>query len=193
MRGKLPKRSNQKFSALRVSHHKQSLINHEAQGGKNRLIIDATLIIEIFSVGLLVSAVLALFIDEVIYSVAALAGTFLFTALIYALSGALFAGIFQFAVGVGTLAILFLSGEMLGDKPLKKTSSIRVAALVAGGVLLSLPAMFLSVSGVSGANSNVDFTDALWNQRGLDVVLQALVILTVAIGIAIVLYQRRKK
>jgi NADH:ubiquinone oxidoreductase subunit 6 (subunit J) len=157
------------------------------------LIIDATLIIEIFSVGLLVSAVLALFIEEVIYSVAALAGTFLFTALIYALSGALFAGIFQFSVGVGTLAVLFLSGEMLGDKPLKKISSVRVAALVAGGILLSLPAMFLSVSGASGANSNVDFGEALWNQRGLDVVLQALVILTVALGIAIVLYQRRKK
>ena len=157
------------------------------------MIIDATLIIEIFSVGLLVSAVLALFIDEVIYSVAALAGTFLFIALIYALSGALFAGIFQFSVGVGTLAILFLSGEMLGDKPLKKTSSLRVAALVAGGIILSFPAIFLSVSGVSGANSNVDFGEALWNQRGLDVVLQALVIFTVALGIAIVLYQRRKK
>jgi NADH:ubiquinone oxidoreductase subunit 6 (subunit J) len=85
------------------------------------MIIDATILIELFAVGLLVSAVLALFLDEVVYSVTALAGTFLFTALIYALSGALYAGIFQFAVGVGTLAILFLSGEMLGDKPKKKT------------------------------------------------------------------------
>ncbi|MCW4024146.1 MAG: NADH-quinone oxidoreductase subunit J [Candidatus Bathyarchaeota archaeon] len=157
------------------------------------MIIDATILIELFAVGLLVSAVLALFLDEVIYSVTALAGTFLFIALIYALSGALFAGIFQFAVGVGTLAILFLSGEMLGDKPKKKTPPLRIAALFVGGVMLSLPALFLSVSGVSSAESNLDFGQALWDLRGIDVVLQALVILTVALGIAIVLYEWRRK
>jgi NADH:ubiquinone oxidoreductase subunit 6 (subunit J) len=150
-------------------------------------------IFEILSVGLIVSAVLALFLDEVVYSVAALAGTFMFTAVIYALSGSIFAAIFQFAVSVGTLAVLFLSGEMLGDKPKKKTSPQRTAALVGAGVLLSLPAIFLSVSGTAGATSTDSFGDALWNVRGLDVVLQAIVILTVALGIAIVLYERRKK
>ena len=74
------------------------------------------MILEVLSIGLLVSACLALFLDEVIYSVAALSGTFLFTALLYAVNGAVYAAIFQFAVGVGTLAILFLSGEMLSDK-----------------------------------------------------------------------------
>jgi len=150
------------------------------------------MIFEILALGLIVSAVLALFLDEVIYSVAALAGTFLFTAVIYALNGALFAAIFQFAVGVGTLSILFLSGEMLGDKPTKKTSPKRTGALVGAGVVLSLPAIFLSVSGATGTNSAVTFGDALWNLRGLDVILQALVILTVALGIAIVLYEKRK-
>ena len=71
------------------------------------------MILEILSVGLIISACLALFLDEAVYSVAALAGTFLFTSLIYALDGGVFAAIFQFAVGVGTLSILFLSGEML--------------------------------------------------------------------------------
>jgi len=51
--------------------------------------------------------------DEMVYSVAALAGTFFFTAILYILNGSAFAAIFQFVVGVGTLAILFLSGEML--------------------------------------------------------------------------------
>jgi NADH:ubiquinone oxidoreductase subunit 6 (subunit J) len=150
------------------------------------------MIFEILAVGLLISAMLALFLDEVIYSVAALAGTFLFTSLIYALNGAPFAAIFQFVVGIGTLAILFLSGEMLGDKPAKKTSPNRLLALVGGGVVLSLPAVFLSVSGSTGTTSDLTFGDALWNTRGLDVVLQALVILTVALGIAIVLYEKRK-
>ena len=149
-------------------------------------------VFEILSVGLIVSAVLALFLDEVVYAVAALAGTFLFTAIIYALNGSVFAAIFQFAVSVGTLSILFLSGEMLGDKPTKKTSSNRVLALIAGGVALSLPAIFLSISGVSGATSDISFGDALWGTRGMDVIFQALVILTVAMGIAIVLYQKKK-
>lgn len=151
------------------------------------------MIIEILAVGLIISAVLALFLDEVIYSVAALAGTFLFTALIYVLSGALYAGIFQFAVSIGTLAILFLSGEMLGEKSAKKASPARTAGLVGAGVVLSLPAIFLSVTGTTTVAANVDFGDALWNLRGVDVVFQAIVILTVALGISIVLFERRKK
>ena len=151
------------------------------------------MIIEILAVGLIISAVLALFLDEVIYSVAALAGTFLFTALIYVLSGALYAGIFQFAVSIGTLAILFLSGEMLGEKSAKKASPARTAGLVGVGALLSLPAIFLSVSGATTVAADVDFGDALWNLRGVDVLLQAIVILTVALGISIVLFERRKK
>jgi len=149
-------------------------------------------IFEILSVGLIISAVLALFLDEVIYSVAALAGTFLFTAVIYALAGSTFAAIFQFTVSVGTLAILFLSGEMLGEKPTKKASPLRIGVLVGAGLLLSLPAIFLSISVETPVISTASFGEALWNLRGLDVVLQALVILTVATGIVIVLYEKRK-
>lgn len=151
------------------------------------------MIFEILAVGLIISAVLALFLDEVVYSVAALAGTFLFTALIYYLNGAPFAAIFQFVVGIGTLAVLFLSGEMLGEKSTKKASPARVGGLVGAGVVFSLPAIFLSVSGTPSSNANVSFGDALWNLRGVDVVLQAIVILTVALGIAIVMYEKKKK
>lgn len=151
------------------------------------------MILEILSIGLIISACLALFLDEVVYSVAALAGTFIFTALLYALNGAPYAAIFQFVVGVGTLAILFLSGEMLTDKSTKKTSPVKAGALIGAGVVLSLPPLFLSVSGSSATFSTASFGDALWNLSGLDVVLQALVILTVALGIAIVLYERRAK
>jgi len=149
------------------------------------------MILEILSIGLIVSACLALFLDEVVYSVAALAGTFLFTALLYVENGAVYAAIFQFAVGVGTLAILFLSGEMLSDKPTKETSPKKTVALIGAGVVLSLPAIFLSVSGSTGVYSDTSFGNALWNLSGVDVILQALVILTVALGIAIILYERR--
>jgi hypothetical protein len=83
---------------------------------------------------------------------------------------------------------------MLSDKPPKKTSPQKLGALVGIGAVLSLPAIFLSVSGpsVSFNVSNSSFGNALWNLNGLDVVLQALVILTVALGIAIILYEKRK-
>ncbi len=150
-----------------------------------------TIVLDVLSVGLIVSACLALFLDEAVYSVAALAGTILFTALIYVLNGAVFAAIFQFAVGIGSLAILFLSGEMLSDKPTKKASPKMTAGLIGAGVVLSLPGIFLSISGATGTGSNTTFGDALWNLRGFDVVLQALVILIVVFGIAIVLYEKR--
>ncbi|MGD0995154.1 MAG: NADH-quinone oxidoreductase subunit J [Candidatus Bathyarchaeia archaeon] len=150
------------------------------------------MILEVLSIGLIVSACLALFLDEVMYSVAALSGTFLFTALLYYVNGAVYAAIFQFAVGVGTLAILFLSGEMLSDKSTKKTSPKKTAALIGAGVVLTLPAIFLSVSSSTGVYSDASFGDALWNLSGVDVILQALVILTVALGIAIILYEQKK-
>lgn len=151
------------------------------------------MIFEILAIGLIISAILALFLDEVVYSVAALSGTFLFTALIYYLNGAIYAAIFQFVVGIGTLAILFLSGEMLGEKPTKKTSPARTVGLIGAGVVLSLPAIFLSVSGQTTVGADVNIGTALWDLRGVDILMQALVILTIALGIGIVLYERRKK
>ncbi len=149
------------------------------------------IIIDVLSIGLIVSACLALFVDEAVYSVAALSGTVLFTALIYVMNGAVYAAIFQFAMGVGTLAILFLSGEMLSDKPATKTSRKKIAGLIGAGIALSIPGIFLVVP-ESTAGSGVTFQDALWDLRGLDVVLQAFVILIVALGVGIVLYTRRK-
>jgi NADH:ubiquinone oxidoreductase subunit 6 (subunit J) len=150
------------------------------------------MILEVLSAGLIISACLAIFLDEAVYSVAALAGTFFFTALLYVLNGAVFVAVFQFAVGVGTLAILFLSGEMLSEKPAKKTSFKNMLTVLVAGALLSLPAIFLSVSGPTGLSSEVSFGKALWDLRAVDVVLQGLVIMTVALGIAIVLYEKKK-
>jgi NADH:ubiquinone oxidoreductase subunit 6 (subunit J) len=151
-----------------------------------------TLLLEILSIGIIISACLALFLDEVVYSVAALSGTFLFTALLYYVNGAIYAAIFQFVVGIGTLAILFLSGEMLSDKSTKKTSPKKLSGLIGAGIALSLPALFLSISSSTGAYLDTSFGNALWNLSGVDVILQALVILTVALGIAIILYEQKK-
>jgi NADH:ubiquinone oxidoreductase subunit 6 (subunit J) len=149
------------------------------------------MILEILSVGLIISACLAIFLDEAVYSVAALAATFFLTALLYAFSDAIFVAIFQFAVGAGTLAILFLSGEMLSQTP-AKTSQRNLLLIIAAGVLLSLPAIFLSITTPTGILSGASFGEALWDLRAADVVLQGFVIMTVALGIVIVLHEKRK-
>ena len=150
------------------------------------------MILEVLSIGLIISACLALFLDEVVYSVAAMAGTFLFTAAIYILNDAPFAAIFQFAIGIGTLAVLFLSGEMLNEKATKKTSLKKSITLICVALALSLPAFLLSVSGSIATGATATFSDALWNLRGLDDVLEGIVILTVAMGIAIVLFEKKR-
>ncbi len=149
------------------------------------------MIFEVLSVGLIISACLAIFLDEAVYSVAALAGTFMFTALLYLTNGAIYVAIFQFAVGIGTLAVLFLSGEMLSEKPKQKTSLRSALTVLVAGVILSLPPLFISIPISKVPSSGVPFSEALWNLRAVDVVLQGLVIMTVAIGIAIVLYDKR--
>lgn len=149
------------------------------------------MILEVISAGLVISACLAIFLDEAVYSVVALTGTFLLTSLLYALSGAIFVSVFQFAVGVGTLAILFLSGEMLSEKPTKKTSPKNIATVAVLGALLALPPIFLSISGPNSSTSEVSFGEALWNLRAVDVVLQGLIIVGVTLGVAIILYEKR--
>ncbi len=150
------------------------------------------MIIEVLSAGLVISACLAIFFEEAVYSVAALAGTFFLTALVFTLSGALYVAIFQFAVGVGTLAVLFLSGEMLSEKHQKKTPPKSVAAVLVVGILLSFPAIFFSIPMTSATGYGISFAESLWTFRAPDVVLQGLVMMTVAVGIAIVLYDRKK-
>jgi NADH:ubiquinone oxidoreductase subunit 6 (subunit J) len=150
------------------------------------------MIFEVLSAGLVISACLAIFLDEAVYSVAALANTLVFIALLYVFTDALFVAIFQFAVGAGTLAILFLSGEMLSEKPAKKTPRKNVLGIIVAGALLSLPAIFLSISGSFSAFGGATFEEALWNLRAVDVVLQGLVMMAVALGIAIVLHEKRK-
>ena len=148
------------------------------------------MILEILSVGLIIAACLAIFLDEAVYSVAALAGTFFLTSLLYALSDAVFVAIFHFAVGAGTLAILFLSGEMLSETS-AKISQKNLLLIVALGLLLSMPALFLSISIPAASFSGISLGEALWDLRAVDVVLQGLVIMSVTLGIVIVLYENR--
>jgi multisubunit Na+/H+ antiporter MnhB subunit len=112
---------------------------------------------------------------------------------LYAFNGAVFVAVFQFAIGVGTLAILFLSGEMLGGRVEKKPPRKNVLIVLLSGAVLSLPAVFLSIFGTTNSVPPIPFGETLWNLRAADVVLQGLVVFGVALGIGIVLYEKKRK
>ncbi len=152
------------------------------------------MILELLAVALVVSAFLAVYLDDAVYSVASLTGTLILTAVLYSLNDATFAAVFQLAIGVGTLAVLFLSGEMLSEKPRGKKLLKNALLAVATALLLSGPSIFLSVGVIpTSVSSEVSFPEALWNLRAIDAVLQGLVIMTVASGIVIVLYGRKEE
>jgi NADH:ubiquinone oxidoreductase subunit 6 (subunit J) len=150
------------------------------------------MILELLAVGLVVSAFLAVYLDDAVYSVAALAGTLILMAVLYALNDAVFVAVFQLAIAVGTLAVLFLSGEMLSEKPERKMSSKNLAIGMSVALLLAVPTIFPSLEITkAGLYSDISFPEALWNLRAVDVILQGLVIMTVALGIAIVLREKK--
>jgi NADH:ubiquinone oxidoreductase subunit 6 (subunit J) len=152
------------------------------------------MIAEIIAVGMIVSAFLAVYLDEAVYSVASLAGTLVLTAILYSVNDVVFAAVFQFVISMGALAVLFLSGETLTEKT-DAGKGFRKALLgLAAGLALSIPSLVVSFQMIP-ATIHVDasFSDALWGFRRIDIVLQGLTMLTVALGITIILGERRRK
>ena len=142
---------------------------------------------------MIVSAFLAIYLDDAVYSVASLASTLVLVAILYSLNDAGFAAVFQLGISVGTLAVLFLSGETLSEKTNQRNPLRKAFLAIAVALLLSIPSIFLSVGTPSTTvSSGVSFPEALWNLRAVDIVLQGLVIVTVALGIAIVLKTRKE-
>lgn len=152
------------------------------------------MILELLAIGLVVSAFLAVHLDDAVYSVVSLAGTLILMAILYSLSDATFVAVFQLAIAVGTLAVLFLSSEMLSEKQDGQKFSKNVLLSLAAALLLSIPSIFISIGTVPAiVSSNISFPEALWSFRSIDVILQGLVIMTVALGIAIVLQEKKER
>jgi NADH:ubiquinone oxidoreductase subunit 6 (subunit J) len=142
---------------------------------------------------LVVSAFLAIYLDDAVYSVASLASTLMLVAILYSLNDAVFAAVFQLGISAGTLVVLFLSGETLSEKVDQKKTLRRAFLAIAVALVLSIPSIFFSVGTPSTTvSSEVSFPEALWNLRVIDIVLQGLVTMTVALGIAIVLHAKKE-
>jgi NADH:ubiquinone oxidoreductase subunit 6 (subunit J) len=152
------------------------------------------MILELLAVGVIVSAVLAVHFDEAVYSIASLTCTLILMAILYSLREANFVAVFQLAISVGTVTVLFLSGEMLSEKSSGKKPLKNLFLAIAGALFLSVPSILLSAGTIpTNVSSGVSFSEALWDLRAIDVVLQGIVIMTVALGIAIVLWEKREE
>jgi len=148
----------------------------------------------ILAIALVVSAFLALHFENVIYAIISFGAMFVVLSAFYFSLNAQFAAVFQLVVAVGTIAVFFLAGEMLTPKreaPQKLRSKI-LGIIVALG--LSIPPIILDFETDTLMKIHrISFPSALWGFRALDVIAQGVVILTLALGVATVLKERKKR
>jgi len=142
---------------------------------------------------LVISAFLALHLDETTYSIISFGAALTLLSAIFFYVNATFAAVFQIVVAVGAIAVFFLAGEMLTPKrKIQGRRSIIIGLLIA--FLLSLPPILSELNAeVFSRSYNLAFPSALWKFRGLDVIAQSIVILTLALGIVMVLRREGRR
>lgn len=152
------------------------------------MILDVLLVL-----GLVVSAFLAVYLDEAIYAVLSLAVMNIILSVFYFSLETPFAAVFQLTMGIGTVAVLFLAGEMLTTR-VRTAQTLRQRLLgLMVGVLISVPSILAVGHRITVTPGfRFPFSTALWELRAIDVMAQGLVILTVALGIALILKEKRK-
>jgi len=149
---------------------------------------------EILAVALVVSAFLAVHLENTMHAVISFGSMFTVLSALYFALNTPFAALFQLIIAVGTVAVFFLAGEMLTPKTKshQKLRNIVLGAVIAVG--LSLPSILLDLQADTLMNPhNLSFSSALWEFRALDVIAQGVVILVLALGAATVLKERRKE
>jgi multisubunit Na+/H+ antiporter MnhB subunit len=146
------------------------------------------------AIGMVTSAVFAIFLKETVSSVLSLSTMMILLSILYFTLNAPFAAIFQLALGTGTAAIFLLAGDTLTTKSEAKTSTKTVLVGLVASAILSVPAIVGTVAPQSFTQSvEVSLSSALWDLRAVDVLAQGLVILTAALGVALLLKERRRK
>lgn len=146
----------------------------------------------ILAIGMITSAVFAIYLKETVSSVLSLSTMMLLLSLLYFNLNSPFAAIFQLAIGAGTAAIFLLAGDSLTKRnDLKTSNRTKIAALIASAIL-SIPIIAGTVI-TQTFSSSLDFSlsTALWDLRAIDVLAQGLVVLVAAIGVAILLKDKK--
>jgi NADH-quinone oxidoreductase subunit J len=149
----------------------------------------------ILAIGMVTSAVFAIYLKETVASVLSLSTMMILLALLYFYLGAPFAAIFQLALGTGTAAIFLLAGDTLTKRNNEKTSRKTLFVALVASAVLCVPVVVGTVAtGFLGSSLDLSISTALWELREIDVLAQGLVVLTAALGVVILLKEdwRRK-
>ncbi len=143
---------------------------------------------------ILLSALLAIYYKEIIYSIVSMTIVFLAISSLYFYLGAFYAAVFQLAAGLGTGIVFLLIGRTLiplsrPQPVLKKT----IAGFVALMIFLISVLVEVRQPGIKVLPVVQTVPVALWNVRVLDVLAQSLVVLTVALGVGIILAEEESE
>lgn len=149
----------------------------------------------ILAIGMIVSAVLAIYLKETIASVLSLSTLMLLLSLLYFNLNAPLAAIFQLALGAGTAAIFLLAGDTLTTKRDETTSTKTMFLAVIASAVLCVPMLVGTIETGSVIESmEISLSQTIWDLRAIDVLAQGIVVLTAAIGVILLLREewRRK-
>jgi len=146
------------------------------------------------AIGLVTSAVFAIYLKETVASVLSLGSMLVLLSLLYFSLNAPFAAIFQLALGIGTVAVFLLAGDTLTKKSDEKTSSKTKILGLFAAVILSIPVIVGTVATQTLTREiNLSLSSALWDLRAIDVLAQGIVVLTVALGVVFLLKEERER
>ena len=148
----------------------------------------------VLAIGMVTSAVFAIYLKETVYSVLSLSTMMILLSMLYFSLNAPFAAIFQLALGTGTVAIFLLAGDTLTKKNNTKTSTKTIFMGLIAIAILSVPIVVGTVATQTFTSSlDLSLSSALWNLRAIDVLAQGLVVLTAALGVVILLKEERRR
>ena len=147
----------------------------------------------VLAIGMVFSAVFAIYLKETVYSVLSLSTMMILLSLLYFNLNAPFAAIFQLALGTGTAAIFLLAGDTLTKRSDPKTSTKTLLVALVVSVVLCVPVVVGVVAiQVFTGSVELSLSSALWDLRMIDVLAQGLVVLTAALGVVILLKEERR-
>jgi len=149
----------------------------------------------VLAIGMVTSAVFAIYLKETVSSVLSLSTMMILLSLLYFSLNAPFAAIFQLALGSGTAAIFLLAGDTLTKKNNEKTSTKTLFVGLIVSTILSVPVIVGTIATQTFTPSSFDlsFSSVLWELRAIDVLAQGLVVLTAAIGVVLLLKEQRRR
>ena len=142
----------------------------------------------ILAIGMVTSAVFAIYLKETVTSVLSLSTMMILLSILYFNLNAPFAAIFQLALGTGTSAIFLLAGDTLTKRNDSKMSQkTKFVGLIISAILCVPVVIGTLTTNFFGNSLVLPISSTLWELREIDVLAQGLVVLTAALGVVILL------